>query len=585
MAQAEQLEIPATAEEKPAKSQAKKKYALRRTGRIQTPAVVSNEAENQEIPNENAIGNENTIGFETSQLPEHLKVRRAPGRPRGKPRNNEDIAKENGEEGVSLAEQSVGQKRGVGRPKKYPDGFREALQTTKPFQQLKRGRGRPKKAGETQDAQNTEGLLNSNSKDFGAMEDEGAEPNDNDAENESDDGETPSKTPGSTSVVKDTPIRRGPGRPKKAHRRKRGRPPKDQQSETKPTTELVDPAVLPSKLIKRTRGRPRKGDMNALGTGFPHGTEGGITNFESMLEGADFSSFGENSMRVDGFTYDESIEKHDLFSKPVFVQMHNNIYGDGEIGSGKLKITSWNLQGIPAGKNIKFIEEYLNGSDADILCLQEFKMDEREFLDQKVAKKFDKKYFMYLSCNKADGVGDLILTKLKPLDIQEGMKHEKHDVEGRVIILEFKDLFVVTVNFPSSRYRKLNYRVKEWDVDFNNLISKLKSQKKEIIIVGDMNVSHTELDYGEHEHYRGKSGFTEEEQQNFSKLLELGFVDTFRHCYPQQKKWTQSTVFNETKRTDYAIVSKELLPAVVDSLVLDYIQTGSHFPIELRLKL
>lgn len=520
---------------------------LRRTRHGRPEKIISSETP--------VDANTSTIESERKELPEHLKVRRAPGRPRGRPQVHEFGKTET----TSTMERSTGKRRGVGRPKKIIDNSTDTVEQRQQHSSLKRGRGRPKRPSDLQDMQNTpsENLLNPLSKD-----DEGSH---------SQGGSGDNIENGTSGLIsgKATPMRRGPGRPKKSnHKKRRGRPPKTPQSAGVQSESLP---LSDSKLysLQRTRGRPKKYDSDKIEEEVVHPVE------EKNIEISKVTSVKEPVPTVEDIKPEESLEVENYIRKPVFLSMHNNIYGKGEIGGKKLRVASWNLRGIPAGTNVNHIEEYINGSRADIFCFHDFKIEEREFIDRNLAKKFEKKFSLYLRCNKSDGTGDLILTKIKPQNIIEGMKIEKHDLEGSLIVLEFDRLYLVAVNFPSSSEKNL-----EWDADFIKLIQRLNSQKSTVII-GDMNVPRIKSESFEEEGLQ-KPEPTANEQQSLARLLNLGFVDTFRHFPQEEGKWT---TVDEKSKTNYALVNKEALKFTTASLIVDSVQTGSQCPIELHLKL
>lgn len=478
-------------------------------------------------------------------LPGHGKKR---GWPRGRPRKNlESTASEESQRnGQILLTQNI--PGNLGNAAKYAEDNRASISKGTPQQEPKR-RGRPKKNTKNPSAQQSD-------RNEQRLNEEKAK-----VEMRFESVVINAKPTGSIT----NPEKREQGKPKKAPDTLQELPQK------------IIPNHSTSSPVIQKRERPRKSERLSSGNN--------TVSDKELSDPSEELSMGEdsNSPVMNGIKVEDSFEEHGRFRGPLFITMQNNIFGDGEINYRRLKIASWNLHGIPAGANIKFVKEYILSSNADIICLQGFKLRKREFVDCRLAQKFERKYFFYVICNENTGVGDMILTKLRPLNIKVGMKGDRHNVEGRIITMEFRNLYIVSVEAPGAEEQKLTYRTKEWDVDFNKYMMNL-SYKKKLVVVGDMKVSHTDLDVIDSRTFKGQPGHSVEEKQNFAKLLENGLVDTFRHLYPNKKKWTQYDGPDEMKRTDYALVSRSLLPSVVDSRVLDHIQTGYHCPIELHLK-
>ena len=193
-----------------------------------------------------------------------------------------------------------------------------------------------------------------------------------------------------------------------------------------------------------------------------------------------------------------------------------------------MKLISWNVNGLRAcvGKNFREAFETL---DADFFCLQETKMQEGQ-LDIS----FDGYQSYWNYAEKKGYSGTAIFTRHQPLNVTYGIGIEQHDHEGRVITLEMEDFFLITVYTPNSQdgLRRLDYRM-QWEDDFREYLQSL-DKKKPVIVCGDMNVAHNEIDLKNPSSNRHNAGFTDEERQKFTTLLNRGFVDTFRHLYPEQ---------------------------------------------------
>ncbi len=250
------------------------------------------------------------------------------------------------------------------------------------------------------------------------------------------------------------------------------------------------------------------------------------------------------------------------------------------------KLISWNVNGLRACCD-KGFREVFTALDADCFCLQETKMQAGQ-LDLK----FDgyESYWNY--AEKKGYSGTAIFTRIKPLNVSYGLGIEEHDHEGRVITLEFPEFFLITVYTPNSQdgLRRLDYRM-NWEEDFRAYLQKLDSQKP-VIVCGDLNVAHQEIDLKNPKTNRKNAGFTDEERQQFSTLLEVGFVDTFRHFYPNLTDayswWSyrfQARQKNAGWRIDYFLTSARLSPLLSGAKIHNDIYGFDHCPVELRLNL
>ena len=224
-----------------------------------------------------------------------------------------------------------------------------------------------------------------------------------------------------------------------------------------------------------------------------------------------------------------------------------------------MKLISWNVNGIRAcvGKNFM---EFFNEVNADIFCLQETKLQENQ-IDLQLDG-----YHQYWNYAKKKGYsGTAIFTKKEPLSVMYGINIEEHDQEGRVITLEFEDFYMVTVYTPNSQneLKRLDYRMK-WEDDFRNYLKEL-DDKKPVIVCGDLNVAHKEIDLKNPKTNRKNAGFTDEERNKFTELMEAGFIDTFRYFYPDKENiyswWSYRFKAREKNagwRIDYFCVSEKL---------------------------
>ena len=236
-----------------------------------------------------------------------------------------------------------------------------------------------------------------------------------------------------------------------------------------------------------------------------------------------------------------------------------------------MKLISWNVNGIRAAYN-KGFNEFFNNENADIFCIQETKMQEGQ-LD--LAKEG---YYVYLNSAEKKGYsGTAIWTKIKPITVKYGIDIEEHDKEGRVITLEFEKFFMVTVYTPNAKreLERLEYRVK-WEQDFRKYIEELRKVKP-VVICGDLNVAHKEIDVKNDKANRGQAGFTDEERREFNNLLDLKYIDTFRKFYPEEERFTWWSYFGKAReknvgwRIDYFIISNELDNNLKDAMIYDNI--------------
>ena len=250
-----------------------------------------------------------------------------------------------------------------------------------------------------------------------------------------------------------------------------------------------------------------------------------------------------------------------------------------------MKLISWNVNGLRACVKKGFLD-YFKSEDADIFCLQETKLQEGQIdLDLEG-------YHQYWNYAEKKGYsGTAIFTKKEPLNVYYGINMEHHDKEGRVITLEFEDFFMVTVYTPNSQSElaRLEYRM-EWEDDFRNYLLELSS-KKGVVVCGDLNVAHKEIDLKNPKTNRKNAGFTDEERDKFSTLLSSGFIDTFRYFNPDLEgiySWW-SYRFNARKnndgwRIDYFLVSNNLEDRIKEASIDTEILGSDHCPVKLIME-
>lgn len=250
------------------------------------------------------------------------------------------------------------------------------------------------------------------------------------------------------------------------------------------------------------------------------------------------------------------------------------------------KLISWNVNGLRACTGKGFME-YFDKTDADIFCLQEIKLSEGQYDWNKEG------YHVYYNYAQKKGYsGTAIYTKEEPLSVKYGMGIDEHDHEGRIITLEFDAYYVVTVYTPNSQSElaRLDYRMK-WEDDFRNYLNKLKEDKG-VIVCGDMNVAHKEIDLKNPKTNRKNAGFTDEERQKMTELLGAGYIDTFRYFYPDEEGiyswWSYRFKAREKNagwRIDYFLVSEELEGKLIDASIHTDVMGSDHCPVELVVDL
>ena len=249
-----------------------------------------------------------------------------------------------------------------------------------------------------------------------------------------------------------------------------------------------------------------------------------------------------------------------------------------------MKLISWNVNGLRAccGKGF---EDYFNRMEADFFCLQETKMQEGQLDLQFMGYQ---SYWNY--AEKKGYSGTAIYTKHQPLSVTYGIGVEEHDHEGRVITLEMEQFYLVTVYVPNSQdgLKRLDYRM-TWEDDFLSYLKKLE-EKKPVVVCGDLNVAHQEIDLKNPKSNRKNAGFTDEERAKFSHWLEAGFTDTFRYFYPDKKDiyswWSYRFKAREKNagwRIDYFVTSASLNDKLVDAKIHTEVLGSDHCPVELLL--
>jgi exodeoxyribonuclease III len=249
-----------------------------------------------------------------------------------------------------------------------------------------------------------------------------------------------------------------------------------------------------------------------------------------------------------------------------------------------MKLISWNVNGLRAVVNKGFMD-FFNEVNADVFCLQETKMQPDQLILDLPG------YHQYFNSAVRKGYsGTAVFTKIKPLQVTYDIGIEHHDQEGRVITCEYDDFFLVTVYTPNSQNElaRLDYRM-QWEDDFLQYLKKLE-QVKPVVVCGDLNVAHKEIDLKNPSSNRKSAGFTDEERSKFTQLLNNGFTDTYRYLYPDVRDvytwWSYMNFARQNNagwRIDYFVVSEALNEHIVDAMIYPEVMGSDHCPVGLIL--
>lgn len=250
-----------------------------------------------------------------------------------------------------------------------------------------------------------------------------------------------------------------------------------------------------------------------------------------------------------------------------------------------MKFISWNVNGLRACMGKGFMD-FFNEIDADILCLQETKLQEGQ-IELDIPG-----YFQYWNYAEKKGYsGTAVFTKKEPISVTYGIGIEEHDHEGRVITAEFEDFYFIDVYVPNSQREltRLDYRM-VWEEAFLSYVKKLE-ETKPVIYCGDLNVAHQEIDLKNPKTNHMNAGFTDQERECFTRVLENGYIDSFRYFYPDEKDkyswWSYMFKAREKNagwRIDYFVVSEKLKDRMLDAKIHADIQGSDHCPVELDIK-
>ena len=251
-----------------------------------------------------------------------------------------------------------------------------------------------------------------------------------------------------------------------------------------------------------------------------------------------------------------------------------------------MRLISWNVNGLRAIMNKGFLDNF-EQINADIFCLQETKLQEGQI------DFAPEGYNVYWnSAIKKGYSGTAVFSKIKPIKVEYGIGREEHDQEGRVITLEYEKFYLVNCYTPNSQREltRLDYRMK-WEDEFKSYLKKLDT-KKPVILCGDLNVAHNEIDLKNPSTNRHNAGFTNEEREKMTELLNNGFVDSFRYLYPDTKDvyswWSYMFHAREKNagwRIDYFIVSDRIKDKIKDSKILTQVFGSDHCPVELDIEI
>lgn len=252
-----------------------------------------------------------------------------------------------------------------------------------------------------------------------------------------------------------------------------------------------------------------------------------------------------------------------------------------------MKLISWNVNGLRAVMKKIDINTYVQETEADILCLQETKVQ-----DGQVSLQLEGYHGYWNYAVKKGYSGTAVFSKEKPLHVFYGLGIDDHDQEGRVITLEFENVFVVNCYTPNAKrgLERIDYRL-QWEADFKDYLKKL-DRKKPVILCGDLNVAHREIDLKNPKANRKNAGFSDQEREAFSALLNTGFTDSFRYLYPDREGayswWSYRTNVREKNigwRLDYVIVSDRLKPRISEAAICADIMGSDHCPVEMTVDL
>lgn len=252
-----------------------------------------------------------------------------------------------------------------------------------------------------------------------------------------------------------------------------------------------------------------------------------------------------------------------------------------------MKIISWNVNGVRAALR-KGLLDFLEASDADVFCLQETKAHPGDVQHVKWPRGLE---LHWNSAQKKGYSGTAVLTRPRPLGVARGIGRAEHDREGRVLALEFPDFWLVNVYQPNSQrgLTRLDYRVGRWDPAFRSYLKRLQARGKPAVFCGDLNVAHREIDLANPKSNRRNAGFTDEERASFQRLLDSGFVDTFREFEKGPGHYTWWSQMGDCRarnigwRVDYFVAAQTLRPALKRAWISPGVMGSDHCPVGLEI--
>ncbi len=252
-----------------------------------------------------------------------------------------------------------------------------------------------------------------------------------------------------------------------------------------------------------------------------------------------------------------------------------------------MKLVSWNVNGVRSAAK-KGLLDYLEQAQADVVCLQEIKAHPGDVQHLAWPKGYE---VLWHHADKKGYSGTAILTRVKPRAVTRGIGVPAHDTEGRVLGVEFDDYWLLNVYQPNSQrgLTRLEYRTQSWDPAFLAYLKKLRRKGKPVVFCGDLNVAHTEIDLANPRSNRRNAGFTEEERTNFSRLLDAGFVDTFRWFEPGPGHYSWWSRMSDCRarnigwRVDYFVAGEKLKPALKRAWISPEVMGSDHCPVGLEL--
>ena len=254
-----------------------------------------------------------------------------------------------------------------------------------------------------------------------------------------------------------------------------------------------------------------------------------------------------------------------------------------------MKLISWNVNGLRAVIN-KGFKNFYNDIKADIMCLQETKMQQDQ-ISMDINDIFKDRYVYWNSAEKKGYSGTVVISKIKPINVTYGIGKDEHDKEGRIITLEFDSFYLVNCYTPNSKreLERLDYRM-IWEDEIRAYLKEL-DKTKPVVYCGDLNVAHNEIDLKNPSSNHHNAGFTNEERAKMTELLNAGFIDTFRYKYPEKTGayswWSYMFHARENNagwRIDYFIVSDSIKDKIEDAKILSEVMGSDHCPVELDLK-